>query len=256
MAENRHLPRVDLRWLSQPLWAYLPTAMMWDLQRSGFAVVPTGVPAAVRAGLRVGLFCPGQAGTRCLLDEPAVRQVALSLKEELVGAGHLPAGALAIQAIAFDKTAATNWKVAWHQDLMFPFARPATDPGYTLPCRKDGVDFARPPRPVLETLLAVRLHLDACDEANGPLRVVPGSHLTGVIPPATLAGKVEAHGTTTCLAAEGEALLMRPLLLHASSRATEPRHRRVLHLVYHSGEAVAEPWHHAVGEVNLPGGQS
>lgn len=38
----------------------------------------------------------------------------------------------------------------------------------------------------------------------------------------------------------GEALLMRPLLLHASSNATRPR---VLHIVYHSGAPVAEPWH-------------
>jgi hypothetical protein len=41
-------------------------------------------------------------------------------------------------------------------------------------------------------------------------------------------------------------LLMKPLLLHASSPATAPKHRRVLHLVFHSGEATAEPWHRAV----------
>lgn len=221
--------------------------MISNLRHSGIAMVPTGVPAAVRAELREALFRPGQAGTRCLLDVPAVRRVALSLKAELVGAGHLPAGAVAIQALAFDKTAATNWKVAWHQDLMFPFARPASDPAYSLPCRKDGVDFARPPRALLEELLAVRLHLDACDEANGPLRVVPGSHLGGVLSPADVAGKVDGGGTTTCLAAEGEALLMRPLLLHASSRAREPRHRRVLHLVFHPGEPTSEPWHRALG---------
>ena len=38
----------------------------------------------------------------------------------------------------------------------------------------------------------------------------------------------------------GEALLMRPLLLHASSSAARPR---VLRIVYHSGAPVAEPWH-------------
>jgi hypothetical protein len=48
------------------------------------------------------------------------------------------------------------------------------------------------------------------------------------------------------LAHAGEALLMKPLLLHASSQATAPKHRRVLHLVYHSGEAVAAPWHRVV----------
>jgi ectoine hydroxylase-related dioxygenase (phytanoyl-CoA dioxygenase family) len=35
------------------------------------------------------------------------------------------------------------------------------------------------PLKVLEQVLAVRLHLDDCDERNGALRVVPGSHLLG-----------------------------------------------------------------------------
>ncbi len=221
--------------------------MTSELERRGYAMVPTGVSAEDRAELRASIFCPGEAGVRCLLDHPVVARVALALRAQLVSLGYLPAKALSIQAIAFDKTAFTNWKVAWHQDLMFPLARPAVDPAYTLACRKDGVYFARPPRPVLEALLAVRLHLDDCDEANGPLRVVPGSHLGGIVPPAAFAGKVEELGTKTCLAAEGEALLLRPLLLHASSRAFEPRHRRVLHLVYHGGAPTTESWHRAVG---------
>ena len=44
----------------------------------------------------------------------------------------------------------------------------------------------------------------------------------------------------------GDALLMRPLLLHASGRSTSPRHRRVLHIEY---AAFALPqglhWHEA-----------
>jgi len=40
----------------------------------------------------------------------------------------------------------------------------------------------------------------------------------------------------SCLTARGGALLMRPLLLHASSPARVPGHRRVLHL-----EFAAEP---------------
>jgi ectoine hydroxylase-related dioxygenase (phytanoyl-CoA dioxygenase family) len=35
-----------------------------------------------------------------------------------------------------------------------------------------------------------------------------------------------------CIAAAGDALLMRPLLLHASSRSTSPNNRRVLHIEY------------------------
>jgi hypothetical protein len=111
---------------------------------------------------------------------------------------------------------------------------------------KDGIDYARPPVRVLEEMLAVRLHLDVCDAGNGPLRVSQGTHRSGILPMTKVPGRVEAHGEVACLAREGEALLMRPLLLHASSKALEPRHRRVLHVVFYSGAEVAERWHREV----------
>jgi ectoine hydroxylase-related dioxygenase (phytanoyl-CoA dioxygenase family) len=219
---------------------------MPDFDEDGFAVVDTAVSAAMRATLRESVFEEGSAGKRCLLDHPAVEETAHVLCEELVQSGHLPTGSVAIQAIAFDKSPTTNWKVAWHQDLMFPVAREAISEDYKLPSLKDGIHFARPPATVLAELLAVRLHLDDCDWDNGPLRVSPGTHRLGVLPAADISDLVKAHGETTCLAREGEALLMRPLLLHASSQAATPKHRRVLHYVFHSGAPVAEPWHRAI----------
>lgn len=170
----------------------------------------------------------------------------MDLKAELIAAAVLPREAVGIQAIGFDKTPGTNWKVAWHQDLMFPFAKAVTAAGYEIPTKKAGVDFARPPLPVLEGMLAVRLHLDNCDETNGPLRVSPGTHLQGLIPSRDSGTVASEKGSTACLAKEGEALLMKPLLLHASSQANTPSHRRVLHLVYHSGAPVPEAWHRSV----------
>lgn len=217
-----------------------------QLQREGWAIHRSGIAAADLARLREMVFTPGAAGTRCLLDLLEVQAVARQLRAELVAAGILSTGAVAIQAIAFDKTPDTNWKVAWHQDLMFPFARQVQAAGYELPAKKGGVDFARPPLEVMEELLAVRLHLDGCDESNGPLRVSPGSHMEGIIPSRDCAARAGELGEVTCLAQEGEALLMKPLLLHASSQASSPRHRRVLHLVYHAGGDVAEAWHRNV----------
>jgi ectoine hydroxylase-related dioxygenase (phytanoyl-CoA dioxygenase family) len=192
------------------------------------------------------LFQDDNAGERCLLDHPVVRDTALALKVELTSTGHLPADAVAIQAIAFNKTAGTNWKVAWHQDLMFPFAKRVTSPHFDLPTLKQGIHYARPPESVLNQLLAVRLHLDDCDATNGPLRISPGTHRTGILPTASIPGQIAIYGETTCLAGKGEVLLMRPLALHASSQATEPKHRRVLHFVYHSGEPIPETWHRAI----------
>ncbi len=216
------------------------------LATHGWTLLASQIEPHWLAELRERVFAEGVAGTRCLLDEPGVAAVARQLRERLTDAGVLPATAVAIQAIAFDKTPAANWKVTWHQDVMFPFARAVNAPGYELPTKKDGVDYARPPRVVLDQLLAVRIHLDDCDETNGPLRVAPGSHDAGVFKSTEIAARVERHGQVTCLARAGEALLMRPLLLHASSVATVPKHRRVLHLVFHSGEPLAERWHRAV----------
>lgn len=168
------------------------------------------------------------------------------MKRQLQTGGVLSSGAVAVQAIAFDKTVSANWKVTWHQDLMFPFARPVSAEGYALASIKKGVSYARPPVEVLERMLAVRLHLDVCDANNGPLRVAPGSHRRGIIPSAEIDEHVATGGELVCLADAGEMLLMRPLLLHASSPAKEPRHRRVLHIVYHDGAPTAEAWHRAV----------
>jgi len=219
--------------------------MLSHLNHCGHLTIATGVAPETRAALRESLFSVGVAGTRSLLDIPVVTAVAKHLKQELIAGGLLESRSVAIQAIAFDKTDAANWKVTWHQDLMFPFAERVSAPGYSLACLKDGIHFARPPLPVLRDLLAVRLHLDDCDESNGPLRVAPASHLEAVIPSAEIRSQVIRFGEVTCLAKEGEAVLMKPLLLHCSSAASKPKHRRVLHLVYHGGARCEEPWHRA-----------
>lgn len=216
------------------------------LSLSGYAIIGTSIPENTLEHLRASQFMEGEAGKRCLLDEPLVREMAIALKEELQKQGIFTAEAVAIQAIAFDKTPSANWKVAWHQDLMFPFAHAVTSEDYATPTRKEGIDYARPPVEVLNDLLAVRLHLDDCDESNGPLRVSPGTHRLGILPSCAVSQTVAVHGEEVCLAKKGEALLMKPLTLHASSQATSPKHRRVLHFVYHSGAAMSESWHRRV----------
>ena len=219
---------------------------MSNLIEQGCAIVPSGLPRDLLASLCDTLFASDVAGSRCLLDQPCVRQTAIRLRTVLISSGVLSHKATAIQAIAFDKTAAINWKVTWHQDLMFPLAHSATSPGYDLPAKKDAIDYARPPRAVLEALLAVRLHLDDCDASNGPLRVSPGSHRGGVRKSPELTELARRFGELPCIARTGDILLMKPLLLHASSLATNPRHRRVLHLVYYDGPPPAEPWHRSL----------
>jgi ectoine hydroxylase-related dioxygenase (phytanoyl-CoA dioxygenase family) len=109
---------------------------------------------------------------------------------------------------------------------------------------KEGVPHVQPPVALLEPMLTVRLHLDDADEANGALRVLAGTHRLGRLDAENIAKCRETHAEVICDAQTGDALLMRPLLLHASSRSTSERRRRVLHIEFASIE-LPEPleWH-------------
>jgi ectoine hydroxylase-related dioxygenase (phytanoyl-CoA dioxygenase family) len=78
----------------------------------------------------------------------------------------------------------------------------------------------------------VRLHLDDCAEEDGPLRVVPGSHLDTWDTPEAAARARRLHGEVSCPGRRGSLLVMRPLLLHASSKACGRSRRRVLHFLF------------------------
>ncbi|WP_206680687.1 phytanoyl-CoA dioxygenase family protein [Hymenobacter polaris] len=156
-----------------------------------------------------------------LLDTPALRTLLAEL---------FPRGCHLTKAIYFDKPAGSNWLVAWHQDLMINVRERAEQPGYGPWTAKASWVAVQPPAAVLENTVTVRLHLDDCDATNGALRVVPGSHRLGVVPAETIAGHTAA--AEVCAVPAGGAMLMRPLLLHASHRSTSPRPRRVVHLEF------------------------
>ena len=150
---------------------------------------------------------------------------------DLVGP-HLSAPPLPVRAIYFDKSPEANWLVSWHQDLTLALAARVEHPGFGPWSLKDGVPHVQPPVEMLAQMLTVRLHLDAADETNGALRVLPGSHRLGRLSAERIQLLRGEGPEVLCAATVGDALLMRPLLLHASGRSTSPRHRRVLHLEY------------------------
>jgi hypothetical protein len=211
-----------------------------DWSDCGFLLTPGTLPGSLLHRLRTRLFHPASAGRRDLLDQDAVPETVALLRRDLVAAGFLQPGSRAIQALAFDKTPETNWKVPWHQDLLFPVSPSLHHPDWSPPCAKDGVLYSRPPLPVLEKLAAVRLHLDACPLENGPLRVSPGTHRLGILPGGNASQVAAARGEVADL------LLFRPLLLHASAAAKSPGHRRVLHLVFDESPVPASHWHRSL----------
>lgn len=163
---------------------------------------------------------------------PSVADLARSdvlraLVEPILGKSYRP-----VRAILFDKTADANWNVFWHQDLSIAVQERKEAAGFGPWTVKSGVQHVQPPSAILEQMLTVRLHLDNCHEANGPLQVIPRSHKQGRMNADTVRAWREDKSPITCVAGPGAALLMRPLLLHASSSATSAGHRRVVHIEY------------------------
>ena len=205
---------------------------------NGYAIIDAVLDAEQCEAVanRVSAAGLGRAGSRNLLHDACCAELALCLKSFAEIAEHLPATAVAVQCTLFDKTPARNRLVALHQDLSIPVRERITHPDCTGWSEKEGVLFVQPPLSVLESLVAVRVHLDECGPGAGPLRVVPGSHRHGRLSDGEARHQRQANGEFECLAKRGDALLMRPLLLHASSKAAEPSRRRVLHFLFGPAE--------------------
>lgn len=200
---------------------------------SGFALIPDILPAAECEAIAARIQ-PGAAsgGTRCLLALAWCAALARHLRLHPALSGLIPAGHVAVQCTYFEKSASRNWLVPLHQDLSIPVARRVDVPGLRGWSQKEGALFVQAPAGLLAQLVAVRVHLDACGADDGPLRVLPGSHRLGLVAPEAAVLARNAAAEVTCDAAPGDALVMRPLLLHASSKASGQSRRRVLHFVF------------------------
>lgn len=204
----------------------------YRIAEHGFELVAGLVGEAERRELLDAVGVVDAAGRRNMLAVPAVTALATSQKLLELVRCHTGGAPRPVRAIWFNKSAEANWLVAWHQDLAIAVRERIETPGFEAWSVKEGVPHVQPPAAVLERMLTVRIHLDDADERNGALRVIAGSHRLGRLDAEQIANLREERGETLCAAAAGDALLMRPLLLHASGRSTNDRPRRVLHLEY------------------------
>lgn len=206
---------------------------------AGFAVVENVLEEAAIAKLTDAVSSaagPGGYAMRNLLKSvPAVRQLAASpgvrsLVEPVLGPDAFP-----VKGILFDKTPGANWKVAWHQDTMIAVHERIETPGFGPWSVKEGVVHVQPPPEVLAGMMTIRVHLDDCGLDNGPLRVIPGSQRHGQFDGSAIDAWRDSKPAVVCAVPRGGVLLMRPLTLHASSAATMPGHRRVVHIEFAAG---------------------
>jgi hypothetical protein len=204
----------------------------FTVEQHGFSFVRQVLDAEAILQLVAALGPTNGAGRRGILSEPAVRKLADSnLILDLVRP-HLPQEPVAVRAIYFNKTSEANWLVTWHQDLTIAVSERIEFPGFGPWSIKDGVPHVQPPIECLEQMLAVRVHFDDADLNNGTLKVLPGTHNLGRFSAEKIQDLRSTKEQQFCAASAGDILLMRPLLLHASSRSVDNRSRRVLHIEY------------------------
>jgi ectoine hydroxylase-related dioxygenase (phytanoyl-CoA dioxygenase family) len=230
------------------------TMELLSFQRSvataGWAVTEPVVDSDTVTELRkcvAALPQTGRGGARNLLDDGHIAGLASAPTLRQFAHAILGESCFAVRALFFDKTPDANWKVVWHQDLTIATQRRAELPGYGPWTDKAGVPHVQPPVDVLEQMLAIRVHLDPCSAENGPVRVIDGTHRFGRLAPDVIDRIRADRLESVCLVAEGALLAFRPLLLHASSPATRPAHRRVIHIEY-AAQSLASPlvWHRQV----------
>ena len=216
-----------------------------EIKKDGFAIVPgcisEGTISCLTDAIQGDLH-----GARNLLANPVVRLFAGSKEVRDPVASVLGASCFAVRGIFFNKNSRTNWKVSWHQDCVIAVRERIEIEAWGPWSCKAGVPHVRPTAPIIERMLAIRIHLDDGGYDNGPLRVIAGSHDRGFLSD----GQIEAWPKETavaCAVHRGDAILMRPLLLHSSSTASKPTNRRVVHIEFAAHELPnGARWHDRV----------
>ncbi|PQO27724.1 phytanoyl-CoA dioxygenase family protein [Blastopirellula marina] len=144
-----------------------------------------------------------------------------------------------VRGLFFDKPPDRSWSLPWHRDRTIAVkdnTLPTTS--FKNPTLKAGIAHFEAPDQLLANMLTLRIHLDAMTAENGPLAVIPGSHL--------LDTAQEKHPIVLSAAA-GDVLAMRPLLSHSSSmsQAGTAAHRRIVHLEFAADMALPDgiQWH-------------
>lgn len=139
-----------------------------------------------------------------------------------------------VRVLYFDKTEENNWLVPWHQDRTIALNKKLEVEGWGKWSVKDGVHHVQPSVDVLNNMITFRIHLDDSNRENGCLKVLPKTHTLGLLSQEQIRNITTNHEHHYCEVKAGDVLLMRPHILHASSKCIRPKHRRIVHIEYSS----------------------
>ncbi|WP_066726758.1 phytanoyl-CoA dioxygenase family protein [Sphingomonas pituitosa] len=206
--------------------------MTLDLERDGAAhLAGAAAPFLARLHALAASLPADKAGLRL----HGVTELVGLLAPDALGAAaieRLGTAARPVRAILFDKSATTNWALGWHQDRTIAVRARVDVPGYGPWSTKQGLLHVEPPFALFESMVTLRIHLDAVPADNAPLLIAPGSHRLGRVPETEIADAVARCGTATCLAEAGDVWIYRTPILHASGASSVNAHRRVLQVDY------------------------
>jgi len=202
-----------------------------DFEHQGFVLLEDVLSLTQLSSLQksVETLSIQKAGTRNLLSADWCRALAQKIKTDAQVSTFLPVNAKAVQCTYFKKSPERNWLVSPHRDQFIPVKQHINHPDWAAWTKKEGVTFVRPPIRVLREMVIVRLHLEDNTFKNGPLTVVPGSHQP------VDNNSASALNRVPCLVRQGGALIMKPLLLHASAKSQKGC-RRVVHFLFGPSE--------------------
>jgi len=208
-----------------------------SLEASGFIVIDHVLPAQEVEQLLALLnnleLEPLRGGIRRIERlVPAVAALAHSPRLMDIAKEHLSGNPCLVRAIYFDKSPEHNWFVTWHQDRTVAVSDRFDKDGWGPWSLKAGAWHVQPPIGVLESMVTVRIHLDAATPTNGCLKIAEGSHRLGLIPSDQIGTQVAKHNIVYCATSAGGAVVMRPHVLHASEKSSTNTWRRVLHFEY------------------------
>ncbi|HEX4488401.1 MAG TPA: phytanoyl-CoA dioxygenase family protein [Terriglobales bacterium] len=213
-----------------------PGSIVEEVTRNGFTIIPsvftTTESENVAKLISGSSLSRGRAGIRHVLANPDVAAVARSPQLAEIASAILGGGATPFCATFFDKSPTSNWLVAWHQDTALPLRAKHDLPGWGPWSVKDGIAYAHAPTSALTKVVALRVHLDDSTEMNGPLRVLPGTHDSGILSDDEVHDLSLRMPSVDCSVPRGGILAMRPLLIHSSSKSQVEAARRVLHIEY------------------------
>jgi hypothetical protein len=176
--------------------------------------------------------CSFQAGSRNLMTRSKVTEIALDIRMVKIAGSFLGFNPVPFRATLFEKSETTNWLVPWHQDTALPLKERNSFSDWKGWSEKAGILYAQAPFWALKRVVALRLHLDKTTQENGALRVIPGSHESGVLSHTVISQITKMSKTVICEVEQGGVMSMSPLLIHASSKMSIDQPRRVLHIEY------------------------